>query len=79
MKSFQIKLSSIEDVRNFVNIISKYEVDMDLHSGRYTVDAKSLMGIFSLDLLKPIDFIIHCDDDDNCAKIMNEISQYRSN
>jgi phosphotransferase system HPr-like phosphotransfer protein len=54
MKEFEILLSSINDVKNFVNIVNKYEFDVDLTSGRYVVDAKSIMGIFSLDLSKPI-------------------------
>ena len=64
MKSVDIKLSSIQDVRDFVNIVSKYEMDIDLLSGRYIVDAKSIMGIFSLDLLKPIKLTAHAEDTD---------------
>ena len=45
MKTVDIKLSSIEDVRKFVDIVSKYDIDIDLSSGRYIVDAKSIMGI----------------------------------
>jgi len=55
-------LNSINDVKNFVNIVGKYEHDVDLTSGRYVVDAKSIMGIFSLDLSKPIVLTIHSDD-----------------
>ena len=62
MKSFNIKLSTIEDIRSFVGILAKYSVDLDLKSGRYTVDARSLMGIFSLDLVNPVEFIVHSDD-----------------
>ena len=47
-------LNSINDVKNFVNTVNKYDFDVDLTSGRYVVDAKSIMGIFSLDLSKPI-------------------------
>ncbi|MEG1441373.1 MAG: HPr family phosphocarrier protein [Oscillospiraceae bacterium] len=54
MKKFTILLSSINDVKNFVNAVTKYEYEVDLISGRYVVDAKSIMGIFSLDLSKPI-------------------------
>ena len=54
MKVFNIRLSTIEEVRNFVNIVSKYDYEIDLKSGRYVVDAKSIMGIFSLDLLNKI-------------------------
>lgn len=62
MKTFNILLSSINDVKSFVNIVSKYSYDVDLTSGRYIVDAKSIMGIFSLDLAKPIKVEIHNDD-----------------
>lgn len=54
MKPIKIMLGSIIDVKTFVNIVSKYDFDIDLTSGRYVVDAKSIMGIFSLDLTKPI-------------------------
>ena len=50
----KIRLRSIEDVRNFVEVVRQYEGDIDLASGRYIVDAKSIMGIFSLDLMNPI-------------------------
>lgn len=54
MKEFTVLLSSINDVKNFVNIVTKYDYEIDLISGRYVVDAKSIMGIFSLDLTQPI-------------------------
>ncbi len=54
MKTFDIVLATINDVKNFVNIVNRYDFDVDLTSGRYVVDAKSIMGIFSLDLSKPI-------------------------
>lgn len=62
MKKFNMMLSSINDVKDFVNIVSKYDFDVDLTSGRYVVDAKSIMGIFSLDLSKPILVEVHSDD-----------------
>ena len=65
MKSFNVLLNSINDIKNFVNIVSKYDYDIDLTSGRYVVDAKSIMGIFSLDLSKPIKMEIHNDDSDD--------------
>ena len=49
--------------KSFVNEITKYDNDFDLVSGRYVIDAKSIMGIFSLDLSKPIDLNIHADGD----------------
>ena len=62
MKTVQISLNSIDKVKSFVNLISKFDFDFDLVSGRYVIDAKSIMGIFSLDLSKPIDLNIHADD-----------------
>lgn len=64
MRTFNIMLSSINDVKNFVNIVNKYNFDVDLTSGRYVVDAKSIMGIFSLDLSKPIKVEVHSEDAD---------------
>ena len=64
MKSIQIRLSTIADVRDFVNIVSGTDVDVDLISGRYVVDGKSIMGIFSLDLMSPITLNAHSDDTD---------------
>ena len=61
MKSCEIMLSSIEAVKKFVNLVNAYDFDVDLVSGRYVVDAKSIMGIFSLDISKPIDLNIHTD------------------
>ena len=58
MKSVKISLSSIEAVRNFVEIVRKFNEEIDLSSGRYVVDAKSIMGIFSLDLSKPIEVLL---------------------
>ena len=65
MKTVQISLNSIDKVKSFVNDISKFDFDFDfdLVSGRYVIDAKSIMGIFSLDLSKPIDLNVHADGD----------------
>ncbi|MBR2846849.1 MAG: HPr family phosphocarrier protein [Clostridia bacterium] len=73
MKSCEIMLTSINDVKTFVNIVNNYEFDVDLVSGRYVVDAKSIMGIFSLDLSKPIVVEVR---DDNCDKFMDELKQF---
>ena len=71
MKTVQISLNSIDKVKSFVNEITKYDNDFDLVSGRYVIDSKSNMGIFSLDLSKPIDLNIHADGDlDNIMKAL---------
>ena len=64
MKTVQISLNSIDKVKSFVNDITKFDYDFDLVSGRYVIDAKSIMGIFSLDLSKPIELNIHVDNSD---------------
>ena len=74
MKTVQISLNSIDKVKSFVNTITKYDNDFDLVSGRYVIDAKSIMGIFSLDLSKPIDLNIHADD--NVEEIMEMLKPY---
>ena len=61
MKTVKISLNSIDKVKSFVNDLTKFDTDFDLVSGRYVIDAKSIMGIFSLDLSKPIDLNIHAD------------------
>ena len=61
MKTIKVSLNSIDRVKKFVNDINRFDSDFDLVSGRYVIDAKSIMGIFSLDLSKPIDLNIHAD------------------
>ena len=61
MKSFYIKLNAINDVYTLVNTLVAYEGEVDLESGRYKVDGKSLLGIFSLDLRKPVKLTYHSD------------------
>ena len=73
MKEFNIMLNSIDTVKDFVNIVAKYNFDVDLTSGRYVVDAKSIMGIFSLNLSKPIKVEVHSDD---CAKFVDEVARF---
>jgi len=73
MASVNVALYSINDVKGFVNIVGKYDFDIDLISGKYVVDAKSIMGIFSLDLIKPIKVEIHTED---ASAILDELAPY---
>lgn len=73
MKSVKVVLSMAESVKNFVNIVNKYPYDIDLRSGRFLIDAKSLLGIFSLDLSKPIVLEIHSD---KCDDLLDELKDY---
>ena len=75
MKTVQISLNSIDKVKSFVNDISKFDFDFDLVSGRYVIDAKSIMGIFSLDLSIPIDLNIHTDGAD-LENVLNVLNPY---
>ena len=68
MKTCKIKLSSIQDVREFVDIVTGFDIEIDLSSGRYVVDAKSIMGIFSLDLMDVITLTAHTDDSSELFK-----------
>lgn len=73
MRKLQIQLKTINDVKDFVNIVGKCSYDVDLSSGRYVVDAKSIMGIFSLDLSKPINVEIFSD---NCDDFLADIKRF---
>jgi hypothetical protein len=74
MKTVQISLNSIDKVKSFVNVITKFDYDFDLVSGRYVIDEKSIMCIFSLDLSKPIDLNIHAED--NSEDVFNVLKPY---
>lgn len=62
MKDIKVNLGSIGAVKEFVALTNSYPFDIDLVSGRYAVDAKSIMGIFSLDLSKALTLVVHADD-----------------
>ena len=73
MKSVMIRLSLVENVNNFVNIVTRYPFEMDLRAGRHVVDAKSILGIFSLDLSRPITLEIYSDD---CEQLLADIQPF---
>ena len=73
MKSVMIRLSLVENVNNFVNIVTRYPYEMDLRAGRHVVDAKSILGIFSLDLSRPITLEIYNDD---CNDLLEQIRPF---
>ena len=74
MKTVHISLNSIDKVKAFVNEITKFDNDFDLVSGRYVIDAKYIMGIFSLDLSKSIELNIHSEN--NVDEILEVLSPY---
>lgn len=74
MRTVQISLNSIDKVKSFVNDITKFDAEFDLVSGRYVIDAKSIMGIFSLDISKPITLNIHTESD--ITEILEALKPY---
>ena len=74
MKSLTISLEVAQRVKEFVAITQNCECEILLKSGKYVVDAKSILGIFSLDLSKPIDLAIHAEDE--MDKIMDVLAPY---
>ncbi len=63
MRTVQVNINSIDKVKTFVNTVTAFDAEFDLISGRFVIDAKSIMGIFSLDLSKPVTLKIYNDDD----------------
>ena len=76
MKSVQISLNSIGKVKSFVNAITQFDFDFDLISGRYVIDAKSIMGIFSLDLTKPLSLSFEKCSDEEAQNYMSSIHEF---
>lgn len=73
MKSVKVSFPTIDSVKDFVNAVSRYPYEVDLHNGRYVVDAKSLLGIYSLDLTKPIVCEIY---NDSCDELIKDIANF---
>ena len=73
MKSVTLKLSQAEEIKEFVNMVNRYSYEMDLRAGRHVVDAKSILGIFSLDLSRPITLEIYSDD---CEQLLADIQPF---
>lgn len=74
MKTVTIRLTMMTDhVKNFVSLVNRYPYDMDLRSGRYVVDAKSILGIFSIDLSRPVLMSIYSDE---CDDLLGELKDY---
>ena len=76
MKNVTIKLETINDIKNFVSAVTTFECDFDIVADRYVVDAKSIMGIFSLDLSKELKLVIRSDDELEVERIKNEIKRF---
>ena len=77
MKTVQISLNSIDKVKSFVNAITQFNFDFDLISGRYVIDAKSIMGLLSLGIPKEIFIVIHTNNKDVISKFEEDISKWK--
>ena len=75
MTTAKIRINAINDVKEFVSIVSGCQYDVDIISGRYAIDAKSIMGIFSLDLSKELELKIHSDD---CADLLEKLKKFEA-
>lgn len=73
MTTAKIRINTIEDVKKFVSVVTGVDFDVDIVSGRYAIDAKSIMGIFSLDLSKELELRIHSE---NCGEFLDDIKDY---
>ena len=73
MKSVSVLLNTTDNVKSFVELLTKYDYEMDLRSGRYVVDAKSILGIFSLDLNRPVVLEIYADE---CDELLKKLQPY---
>mgnify|MGYP004633762053 CR=1 FL=1 len=73
MTIVKIRINTINDVKEFVSLVSRCDYDVDIVSGRYAIDAKSIMGIFSLDLSKELELHVHSDD---CADFLDQIKSF---
>ncbi len=73
MKSLRIKITSSTDVKRFLSVVQKYPFDISLRNDSYLVDAKSVLGLFSLDLTRPIDVEIR---EKNTDELIEELSPF---
>ena len=75
MVSVRVLLNSLEKVKSFVSIVGKFDADMEIVSGKYIVDAKSIMGLFSMNLLEPMTLVIKADNP-ACVNVLDDIRPY---
>lgn len=73
MTTVKIRLGTINDVKEFVNAVTLCDFDVDLVSGKYVIDAKSIMGILSLDLAQPVTMVVHTDE---CGGFMQRVDRF---
>lgn len=77
MKKITVKINNIEDIKKFQDEITKFETDIDITRGRYIIDAKSMLGILTIDLAKPIDVVLHSDNETEINKFKEIMKQFQ--
>ena len=76
MKTVEIRINTINGIRNFVELATHYPFEVDLCSHRYTVNGKSIMGVASLDKSKPVTVVMHSEDDSLCNQFISELAPF---
>lgn len=76
MNMIKVQFRGLDSVKNFVNILSKFECDFDIVDKRYVIDAKSIMGLFSLDLTHPLDLKIYSEDEAVVKKVIESLDEF---
>lgn len=76
MNIVKIQFRGLNSVKTFVNILQHYDNEFDIIDQRYVIDAKSIMGLFSIDLTHPVDLKIYCEDDETMNKILGDLDDY---
>ena len=76
MKSVEIRINTINDIRTFVDLAARCSFEVDLASARYTVNGKSIMGVASLDKSKALTVLMHVDDDTQCADFVARLKPF---
>lgn len=76
MRTVKIQITTIDQIKGFINDVSRISEDMDIRSGRHIIDAKSIMGLFSLNLSHPIDLIIYSEDSNRISDICAALKEY---
>ena len=76
MNVVKIRLSSVNDVKEFVSAVSFCSCELDIEADRYIIDAKSIMGIFSLDLSKPLMLKINSTDENEISDVLGKIERF---
>lgn len=73
MKKLQVRFNSLQDVLDFINKVSKYPYDMDMKRGKFTIDAKSLLGVIGMGTGSVMNLEIH---EENCDNLLSDIRSY---